>query len=146
MAYILTLANVSQRLYQEIIDEISRADTNTVQQAIDAAIGEAAGYMSRYDIPKILGSTNTNAVITDATLLSKVKDLFVWHFMALATPNIDYDDAKTRYEMAIDNYFEQLGKKVIPYNWPYRDTAQDTPTPAGKQVTWNSNGKRRNHY
>ncbi|MFN4249279.1 MAG: hypothetical protein ACK4EY_16245 [Flavipsychrobacter sp.] len=146
MAYILTTTNVAQRLYQEIIDEISRSNTATVQAAIDASIQEAAGYMSRYDIDKVLGTPTTNATITDANLLSKLKDLFVWNFIALAAPNIDYEDAKARYEMAIKNYFQQLGKLVIPKDWPYRDTTQDTATPQGKAVGWNSNPKRSNHY
>lgn len=146
MAYILTTENVGTRIYQEIIDLVSRSDDETVEAAINAAIAEAAGYMSRYDIDKILGTASDDAEIQDANLLSKLKDLFAWHFIALANPNMDYTAAHDRYVLAID-YFKQVQKGTIaPKDWPYLDTTDQTAPPDGDSIYHISNTKRNNYY
>lgn len=147
MAFILTTTNVQQRMYPEIIAEISRADTATVQAAIDAALDEAKGYLSRYDTAQILGTVSTNATVNDRNLLSKLKDLFAWHFIALANPNIDYDATQQRYIMAIEKYFERVQSgKIVPEGWPYKDTSTLPAMPEGLEVTYKSNPKRNNHF
>lgn len=147
MAFILTPANVTTRLYQEVIEEITRADASIVQASIDAALDEAAGYLGNFDIDKILGTATTNATVTDANLLSKLKELFVWHFIGLANPSIDYAAAQERYLMTIEKYFEKVQSgKITPKGWPYKDvTTEDTP-PEGNEVSWSSNKKRSNHF
>ncbi|MFN4249070.1 MAG: hypothetical protein ACK4EY_15185 [Flavipsychrobacter sp.] len=149
MAYILTSTNVTKRLYPEVIDEISRADASIVQAAIEAAIDEAAGYMDRFDVDKILGTPTVNAVVSDGNLLAKLKDLFVWHFIAIGNANIEYGPAQERYMMAIEKYFERVqAGKIMPDKWRthYRDISADPAPPDGLQVTAKSNNKRRNQF
>lgn len=147
MAYILTAANVKQRLYEETIDEISREDADTVTAAIQAAIDEAKGYMNRYDIDKILGTPSADATVTDGNLLAKLKDLFVWHFIALSNATIEYGPAESRYMIAIEKYFEKVQKGIItPAGWPFIDPATLPEQPDGDSIQFSSNTKRNNHF
>lgn len=147
MAFLVTLQDLTTHIYEEIIDEITREDDSIAQEAIDTAIAEAKGFMSRFDLPALFGTAITDPTVIDKNLKGKVKDLVRWHLVGLGINNIDYAMAEQRYLMALEKYFMPLQKGMVnPEGWPYRDTAT-APTPApGNEVSWSSNRKRRNHY
>lgn len=147
MALIITIADLKTHFYEEIMGEITRDDDSIAEEAIAVGISEAKGYMSRYNIPALFGTSSVNATTTDANLKAKVKDLVRWHLILLCNPNIDYEDAEKRYKFAIDDYFKPIqAGKLQPEGWPYHDTTTDPQPPQGNEITYSSNPKRNNHY
>jgi len=145
----LTIQQLQSHVYQGVSNVISQGDDSIVQDAIDAAITEAKGYLSRYNISRIFenedpadenfeGDENWKP---DPVLLMYVKNIAKWHFIVLANPSIDYEDAQTRYDQAIKWLMNIQSGKIVPVNWP--------PASVPEQSTFfhiNSNPKRRNHY
>ncbi|WP_143960239.1 phage protein Gp36 family protein [Litoribacter populi] len=102
-------------LYDELIQAISREDDAKLDKAIQAAEGQAKGYLSRFDIDALF---STEGEDRDEMLLMHLKDLAVWHFITIANPNINIQLAKERFDDAIKELGKIQAGKVVPYNWP----------------------------
>ena len=114
MAY-LTKQEIKTHLYGAVVDEISRADDTILQSAIDAAIAEASGYLTAYDMAAIF------AAVDDARnpiLLLYIKDITVWHYIQLANPAVEMELRLKRYERAIEFLQGIQSGKVNP-SLPY---------------------------
>lgn len=94
----LTTPEINTHLYGETVTAIDRSNDALLQSAIDAAIAEAKGYLSAYDIPAIFGTSGDER---NPILLLYCKDIAVWHFIQLARPNVDFELRADRYEKAI---------------------------------------------
>lgn len=111
----LLAEDLKTHLYDEQITAISRADESLIDDAIAAAEGEAKGYMSRYDIDIIFGTTGT---LRDRTLLMWLKDMATWHFITLANANADMEFRESRYNQGIAWLKNIQAGKIVPYGWP----------------------------
>jgi phage gp36-like protein len=132
---------LSTSIYGEVIGEVSRNDTPTVQAAIDAAIAEAKGYLSAYDVAAIFNATGTSR---NPVLLMYVKDIATWHFIQLANPNIDLEFRQSRYKMAIQWLEKVQNGRTVP-DLPY--PAEVTTDAPGKNfLKWGSNNKKQQHF
>jgi phage gp36-like protein len=142
MAY-LTPAELSTHMYDEVVAEIIREDPTIAQRAIDTAIAEAQGYLSRYELTQLMGDPATPL---DENLKSKVKDLACWQLVKLSNPNIDLKLIRTAYEDAI-KWFDKIMRGLMsPAGWPYHDTTVDPAPPQGNEIYYSSNRKREQHY
>lgn len=95
----LTVEDMYTHIYQENIDTISRGDDTVMLSAIDAAIEEASGYLTKYDTRKIFSATG-NA--RNAILLLFIKDIAAWHFVNLCNAGVDLELREKRYNRAIE--------------------------------------------
>lgn len=124
------------------IQQISKGDEGSVIDAINAAIGEAKGYLSRYHTEWLFHNPDNDPDYKkDPTLFNYVKNIAKWHFIQIANTTIDYDIALTSYEKAIAWLKDIQSGKVVQVNWK--------PAPVQEHSTffhYNSNPKRRNHY
>lgn len=111
----VTKEDFKTHLYSELISTIDRNDLDILQDAIEAAEGEAKGYLSRFDVDTLFDALG---VERDPTLLMYIKDLAVWHFITLANPNTDLAFRKTRYEDAINWLKGIQAGKIVPQGWP----------------------------
>lgn len=111
----LLIADLKTHLYDEQITAISRNDATLMQTAIDAAQGEAKGYLSRYDIESLFDETDG---ARDATLLMWLKDMATWHFITLANANADMEFRESRYLQGIKWLKDIQAGKIVPYDWP----------------------------
>ena len=141
-APIILAADLASVMYTEIIDEITRSNSDLVTEAIDTAISEAKMYLTRYDLVQLFGDeiADTSATFTDRLLSRLVKNIALWHLLQLANPNINYEDAKIRYEQAIHN-LKEIQKGVADPRWPYQDTTGEI-APKGDQITMQSTTPR----
>ena len=132
-------------IYQSIIDEISQGDATIPTRAISAAIAEASGYLSHYDLVALFGTDSTDPTYPDDWLLCLVKDLAAWYIIKLANPNIDYTHIRTCYNDAIDTLAKIQKGDITPQSWPLYvpPTSRDEP---GTPVAWNSGPRRHNHF
>lgn len=95
----LTVEDMYTHIYQENIDTISRGDDAVMLSAIDAAIEEASGYLTNYDVKKIFAATGNSR---NAILLLFVKDIAAWHFVNLCNAGTDLTLREKRYDRAIE--------------------------------------------
>lgn len=110
----LTPADMKSHMYAATIAAITENDDTILPQAIAAAVVEAVSYLSRFDTDDLLSKTDTDR---DPLLLAVLKSLTVWHFIPLANPNIDYDDAKLRYQQGIKWLEKVQASKTVPKGW-----------------------------
>jgi len=111
----LLAEDLKSHLYDEQIDVISRNDATLIDSAIAAAVQEAKGYLSRYDIVTLFSAVGP---ARDATLLMYLKDMATWHFITLANANADLEFRRARYKDAISWLKDIQSSKVVPFGWP----------------------------
>lgn len=95
MSYI-TPQEISTHLYAEQIAAIGGDET--LQQAINAATAEAAGYLQSYDMKAEFAKT---AAARNANLVMFIKDIAIWHYINICNVNTDLDLRLKRYELAV---------------------------------------------
>ncbi|NJB36381.1 phage protein Gp36 family protein [Croceivirga sp. JEA036] len=117
----VTRTDFDTHLYAEILTAIDRGDTSLLTTAINAALGEAKGYLSRFDVDALFAATGEDR---DATLLLYLKDIAVWHFIPLANPNTDMALRRTRYEDAIRWLTDIQRGKIYYADWPVPTTQE----------------------
>lgn len=137
---LLTKDDLKTHVYAEIIDEITRADDDIVQEAIDNGESEAKSYLNRYDL-----TTMFDASYADKFLRSLVKDVVCWHIIKLCNANIQLELFRTLYQDAIKT-FEKVMKGLIDPQWPLRVDDPDTTMDDAGNVEFRSETKRTNHY
>jgi phage gp36-like protein len=135
----ISVTELNTHIYEGVVTAITDSDSTIMPQAIEAATNEAMGYLSRFDYVTILEQTGA---ARDPVLLMYIKDMAVWHFMALANPNLDWDARRTRYDQAI-KWLEKVQEGTfVPAGWP--------PAPCSPLSTefhvMSTQGKRWNNY
>lgn len=141
MAY-LEVEEMTTHIYEEDMDTISHGDDATMMSAIDAAIEEVQGYLTKYDTGKIFAARGKER---NPILLLFVKDIAAWHFCNICNAGVDIEMREKRYNRAI----EWLRNNQNSQN-PNLPAAPEQP---GRQecrccgeIAFGSNRKRDNHF
>ena len=124
------------------MDTISHGDDAAMMSAIDAAIEEVQGYLTKYDTGKIFAARGKER---NPILLLFVKDIAAWHFCNICNAGVDIEMREKRYNRAI----EWLRNNQNRQN-PNLPAAPEQP---GRQecrhcgeMAFGSNRKRDNHF
>lgn len=142
MANFLTIDELKTHLYEETVNEITRNDDTVVETAIETAIDECKGYLSKYDTVSCMD--NVAPIDRNRKLLSVCKEIASWHLINLCNVNIQYDTRRAMYEDAI-SWLESVQKGlVVPVNMPVANIPNTTTPITG--ISWKSNHKRGNHF
>jgi phage gp36-like protein len=128
---------ITTHLGVEQIEAISDGDSTMIASAIDAAVVEAKGYLSAFDIEAELAKTGA---ARNALLVIFVKDIAVWHFVNICHVNTSMELRQDRYERAIA-WLRAVQKGEVKPNLPELPTEQQAAV-----ITFSSNQKRNNHY
>lgn len=143
MAY-LTVEDMYTHIYRENIETISRGDEAVMLSAIDAAMEEASGYLTRYDTQAIFSATGDDR---NAILLLFIKDIAAWHFVNLCNAGVDLDLREKRYDRAIEWLENNQNRNNPSLPAKPEDTDGDTPSGCGcGGMDYGSNRKRDNHF
>lgn len=118
----LSTGEITSHLYGEVTAEISRGDNTLLQEAIDAAIEEAEGYLSQYDTTAIWASTGNQR---NKALLVFLKDIAVWHYIQLANPSVDMELRSERYKGAV-KWLEKVQCGKVTPKLPYPTIEEGT--------------------
>ena len=110
MAY-LTKEEIGTHLYAGVTTEINRGDDTIINDAIAAAIAEARGYLTAYDMTAIFAATGDDR---NPILLLYIKDIAVWHYIQLSNPGVEMELRLKRYEQAI-KFLETLSSTCPKY-------------------------------
>ena len=133
---------MTTHIYEEDMDTISHGDDAAMMSAIDAAIEEVQGYLTKYDTGKIFAARGKER---NPILLLFVKDIAVWHFVNLCNAGTDLQLRQDRYERAVA-WLRQVQKSDIKPNLPIIDEDGDgKPDTAGEYI-YGSNPKRNQHF
>lgn len=142
MAY-LTPEELKTHLYKENIETITRHDETIIMAAIDAAIGEAYGYLGAYDREKIFKAQEDER---NALLLTFIKDIAVWHFICLSNAGVEIQLRQDRYERAID-WLKAVQRSDIKPNLPILENSDQEGDSKGiGEYIFGSNPKRSQHF
>lgn len=134
----ITREDFLTHMYTGVIDAISDNNDKLLEEAIDSAIGEAFGYLGRFDLDAIMTSTNRK---TYANLRTWLKDIAKWHFVNICNVATDLALAKERYDDAIARLKEIQRGITTPQGWPL---PKDINNAGAFTVT--SRPKRENYY
>lgn len=109
-------------IYGYQVDQITEDDDTIVSQAIAAAIEEAKSYLTQninstvvydgrllYDVDAIFSATDLDR---NSLILQHCITLTKWHIVQLSNADIIYEQAKERYDRAID-WFTKIAKGTI---------------------------------
>lgn len=110
----LLIEDLSTHMYPEVIETITRDEADIVTEAIEVAIGEATGYLHRFDTDDLFGKTDDDR---DKTLLARLKDITIWNLLAVSNPDTDIDFREARYKAAIKWLMQIQAGKITPKGW-----------------------------
>lgn len=110
----ITREDFQTHMYEGVIEAIEDENEEALTEAIDTAIGEACGYLSRFDLDAILASTDRK---TYANLRTWLKDIAKWHFIVVCSVATDLQLAKERYDDAIARLRDIQKGLVTPKGW-----------------------------
>ena len=121
------------------IDAITGGDDTIITAAIDGASAEAKGYLSDFDTTAMFAATGTSR---HPLLLTFVKDIAVWHLVALSNYAADVKLRESRYNRAVE-WLKGVQKKDIVPDFPAKvDTEGATVSP----IKFSSNPQRSQHF
>lgn len=133
----LTPEEINTHLFDDVLEAIDDETNTKLKTAISAAQEDALGYLTDYDTTAIFSATGDNR---NPIILLYCKDIAVWHFIALANPNCDYEARQRRYEFAI----AELGKIQSGKKNPQLPRRADPTPPAQQGQVRYGNSRRRN--
>lgn len=110
----LSAEELRTHLRLENIAAITRNDPALAQSAIDGAISEAKGYLTRFDTQAIFQTSGNSR---NQLLLIFVKDIAAWHLINIVNPNIDLKLRQERYERAIQ-WLRDVQKGLVSPDLP----------------------------
>jgi phage gp36-like protein len=143
MSNFLTAGELKTHLYEDVVNEITRNDDSIIDDAIDTALDEMKGWLSKYDIDNYFATVAPSA--RNKKLLSICKDISAWYLIHLCNVTIDYDKWRTLYEDAT-TWLSQVQKGQVVLTLPQAVVPGSTPPTAVSPVKWASNTKRNNHF
>lgn len=132
----LTKADLTSIIYEEDINVITEGDDSKVTSAIDAATGEASGYMDRYDIDGVFALNPK-----DPILFESCKAIACWYLIAACPANQNTKDIKERVSDARTWLLRVQSGKIKPRGWP-----SIAPPEKATFFHMSSNPKRGNHF
>lgn len=106
-------ADLNTHIYLELINAINREE-DLLNEAIKAAEGEAISYLERFNTDVLFAKEGADR---DSTLLMYLKDITVWHFIAVSNPDTDLNFRELRYTNAINWLSKIQAGKLTPKGW-----------------------------
>lgn len=137
----LDIEEMTTHIYEEDMDTISHGDDAAMMSAIDAAIEEVQGYLTKYDTGKIFAARGKER---NPILLLFVKDIAAWHFCNICNAGVDIEMREKRYDRAIE-WLKNNQNKQNP-NLPAAPEASAHCKLCQGEIAFGSNRKRDNHF
>lgn len=130
---------ITTHLGVEQIEAISDGEETMLQAAIDAAMVEAKGYLTAFDIVTELAKTDADR---NPLLVIFIKDIAVWHFVNICNVNTSLELRENRYNRAIA-WLRGVQKGEIVPDLPVLTNNDGVADNLPYKIT--SNPKRGNH-
>lgn len=132
----ITKAELKTHMAVSSIDVITDNDDTIIDAAIDGAVSECKGYFKSYDADAIFATTGT---ARHSLLLTFVKDIAVYHLIALSNYKADIEFRTQRYNRAV-TWLKGVQKGDIVPDFPLSQSE------TSGRILYGSNTKREQHY
>ena len=133
----ISAEEIKTHMAADLVDAISGEDDTLLAAAIDGAEAEVKSYLPDFDLATIFAETGDDR---HALLVIFVKDVAVWHFLALCNAGVELPHREKRYNAAIAWLKGVKSGDIVP------DLAKVTATDEiSATVTFGSNVQRVNH-
>lgn len=151
---LVKIADLETELYPEVIEEITRASDDEKNTQIKAAEDFAKGFLFKYDLKALFGTSTTAATVDDEGLKKCIKIITAYFLVRKSNPSVGIDLFRDDYMMMIGTKQEpgwlyEIRNGDINPDWPYKTDDPDTPEDESKQnddVYWTSTKKRENRF
>lgn len=134
----ITQEELKTVLYSYQLEEITEGDDDIVLANIEAAIEEVKSYLaSRYDVAVIFSQEGNER---NPLLVEYLKNIALYHILRLANVDMIYQEAKERYDRAI-NWLKLVQKGELSPTLPIleNETGESvTPFRMGSHQKFNS--------
>ncbi|MEM9338729.1 MAG: hypothetical protein AAGA66_08385 [Bacteroidota bacterium] len=135
-------SDFNSHIYEEVRNAISRDSDTLWLKAQKAAIREAKGYLSKYNLNILFGASDDDR---DEALVMRTMDLACWHFLTLSNSGTSLELFKTRYDDAIKDYFKMIQcGRLVPEGWPPAIDKQGQEKSFFTSMS--SHPRRKNHF
>jgi hypothetical protein len=112
----ITKEDFTSHIYEEGMNKISRNDDKKIEGAIAVGMQVAARNLGRYDIDQIF-ATQGDDRLKYMELMTYIKDIAKWHFIAVANVQVDIELAEIRYKAALAELAKMKAGSLIT-GWP----------------------------
>ena len=129
---------LNTHLNEEQFEAISGDDDTIITAAIDGAVAEAKGYLSKYNTEAIFNGDGSNR---NALLIIFIKDISVWHYINLTNPGIELKLRQDRYNAAIA-WLKGVQRGEIVPDLPLAESTENSTS----GYAWGSNSRRESHF
>lgn len=136
----ITADEMKSHIRQAHRELISLGDDTILAGALDAAMAEAKGYLTRYDTQAIFKAQGKER---HSLLVIFIKDIAIYHFINFCCAGVEYATKETRYKRAVE-WLEAVQKGNIVPDLP--KLKDESGTDEYEQIYVSSNPKRTNHY
>lgn len=151
---LVKIPDLETELYEEVIEEITRASEKEKTDHIKAAEDFVKGFLFKYDLNALFGTIDTEPTHIDESLKKCVKIIAAYFLVRKANPNVQLSIFKDDYMMMIGTKEEpgwlyEIRNGAINPDWPYKKDNPETPEDESKQnddVYWTSTTKRTNRF
>lgn len=142
-------------LYPEIVGEITRSNNDEVISHLKSAEDFIKGYLFKYDLKALFGTTTDAPTIVDESLKKCVKIVASYWLVRKANPNVNLDQFKNDWDFMIGTkespgWLIDVKNGDINPEWPYKPDDILTPdideSEIENPVFWASNKKRTNSF
>lgn len=151
---IISIEELQTELYEEVIEEITRASEDEVKSHIKAAEDFAKGFLFKYDLKALFGTSDSQPTVTDESLKKCIKILASYFLIRKANPSVQSSPFKDDYMMMIGTKEEpgwlyEIRNGDINPEWPYKKDDPETLEDESQQnqdFYWTSETKRTNRF
>lgn len=141
-------------LYPEVVKEITRTSVEEQETQIQAAEDFAKGFLFKYDLKALFGTSTIQPVVKDEGLKKCIKIIAAYFLVRKANPNVQLQLFRDDYMMMVGTKEEpgwlyEIRNGDINPDWPYKADDPDTPEDESAQnneVYWTSTKKRENRF
>ena len=156
---LVTPEDLKTELYPEIVDFITRSNTNEVISQINAAEDFCKSYLFKYDLKALFGDDTVEPVvaptIVDNNLKKAVKIIASYWLVRKANPNVSVDLFREDYQLMIGTkeapgWLYDIKEGNVNPDWPYKPDDPAThdvdESEINNTVNWSSNPKRTQRF
>jgi len=151
---LITPNDLTTELYPEVIAEITRTSEQEQKDQIQAAEDFAKGFLFKYDLKALFGTSNTQPIVNDESLKKCIKIMAAYFLVRKANPSVNFEIFRNDFMIMIGTKEEpgwlyEIRNGAINPDWPYKKDDPETPEDESKQnndVYWTSTKQRVNRF
>ena len=126
---------MTTHIFEEGMRTISRNDDTKIEQAIEVGIQTAKRSLSRYNITEIFSAEGADK-LKYAEIITYIKDIAKWHFIAVANVTADLELAENRYKSAIAQLKDIRNGETVD-GWPLAEAIAPSTLRYGSRQKFN---------